>query len=270
MAFDIIFSRGRLADRAPGAIKGAALAAQLVERLTGVSASGVGEPAPAVSDDWTVSLPQACETLVGLREAVSASLARGNVPVMVANTCPASLATLPVVARERPDAVVLWVDAHGDFNTPESSETGFLGGMVVAAACGLWDSGHGSGLNPQQVVIVGGRDIDEQEDALLRDAGVRVLPPSETTPESVLHAIGKAPVWIHIDWDSLEPGFVPAAYKVPDGLMPEQLRAVLAALPREQIAGIEFTEFFATDDPAVNDAALAVIEGIVSPLFSKP
>lgn len=269
MAFDIILSQGRIADRTPGAIKGAALTAQAAEELTGVSALGVGEAAPAVTDDWTASLPQARETLAGLRNAISASLDKGNVPVLVANTCSASLATLPVVAREKPDAMVLWVDAHGDFNTPDTTESGYLGGMVLAAACGLWDSGHGNGLRPEQVIIVGGRDIDEEEAALLRDAGVRVVPPSETTPDSILRAIGDAPVWIHVDWDSLEPGFVPAAYKVPDGILPGQLRAVFAALPREQVAGIELAEFEASADDDANAASLTVIKDIVSPLFAR-
>jgi arginase/N-omega-hydroxy-L-arginine amidinohydrolase len=98
-----------------------------------------------------------------LGEAVAASIGSGKLPVMVANTGSASLASLPVVARTFADAVVLWIDAHGDFNTPATTDTGYLGGMVLAAACGLWDSGHGAGLRPEQTIIVGARDIDGDE-----------------------------------------------------------------------------------------------------------
>ena len=41
-----------------------------------------------------------------------------------------------------------WLGAHGDFNTPETTASGFLGGMCLAGACGLWDTGFGAGLDP--------------------------------------------------------------------------------------------------------------------------
>ncbi|WP_444847916.1 arginase family protein [Duganella caerulea] len=47
--------------------------------------------------------------------------------------CAASLATLPVVARHRPDACVVWFDAHADLNTPSTTDSGYLGGMVAGA-----------------------------------------------------------------------------------------------------------------------------------------
>ncbi len=91
---------------------------------------------------------------------------------------PCNLATLPEVAARYPEAVVLWIDAHGDFNTPKTTGSGYLGGMVLSAACGLWDSGHRAGLDPHHVALVGARDIDPDERALLKEAGVSVLPPS--------------------------------------------------------------------------------------------
>lgn len=190
--------------------------------------------------------------------------------MMVANTCSASLASLPVVARERPDAVVLWIDAHGDFNTPATTDSGYLGGMVLAAACGLWDSGHGAGLRPEQVILIGAHDIDAAEGDLLRQAGVRSISPAEATPEAVLAAIGSGPVWIHLDWDVLDPGYVPAAYKVPGGLLPGQVKAIFAALPAAQIAGLELAEFEACDDAAENARAVSVILDTVGPVFAAP
>lgn len=268
MTFDLIVSQGRIADRTPGAIRGAALTADALEPLIKGKRTDIGNPVEPVTDDWRVSLPQAQETLTGLRAAINETLERGRVPLMVANTCSASLASLPVAAKARTDAVVLWIDAHGDFNTPETTDSGYLGGMVLAAACGLWDSGHGAGLRPEQVIVLGARDIDRAEDELLRHAGVRVIPPAEATPDAVLRAIGQAPVWIHLDWDSLEPGFVPAAYKVPSGLLPGQIKAIFAALPSEQIAGIELAEFEAFEDEEQNGKALAIILDTVSPLFA--
>ena len=55
------------------------------------------------------------------------------------------MGTLPALARTRGDAKLLWLDAHGDFNTPETTGSGYLGGMCLAGACGLWDTGVAPG-----------------------------------------------------------------------------------------------------------------------------
>lgn len=268
MPYELLISQGRIADRTPGAIPGAALTAEALSKRTGLQPTVIGSPSPAKEDDWSASLPEAGETLAALQAAIAATLARGNKPLFIANTCSASLATLPVVARERADAVLLWFDAHGDFNTPQTTESGYLGGMVLAAACGLWESGHGSGLNPAKVVIVGARDIDPAEMDLLRQAGVCILSPTEATPEVILSLIGDAPVWIHVDWDVLEPKHVPAAYAIGDGLYPETLRAIFAAIAKEQIAGIELAEFEASEAALKNEAAIECLLGVVEPLLA--
>lgn len=266
---ELIVSQGRVADREPRLIEGAARIARALEQRYGLAGRYVGEPAPAADDDWSVSLPQAEATLTGLGRAVTASVRGGSRTVLVSNTCGASLATLPVAAREHPDVVVLYVDAHGDFNTPATTGTGYLGGMVLAAACGLWDSGHGAGLDPARAVLVGARDIDAAEGELLAKAGVRIIPPGEATTDTVRAAVGAAPVWVHIDWDVLEPGHVPADYTVPDGLFPEQIRDVLAAIPPAQLRGVELAEFNAPLDPDLSEKALAVILDVVAPVFEN-
>ncbi len=268
MPYELVVSQGRIADRTSGAIPGAALMAEALSMRTGLQPTTIGSPLPAKEDDWSASLPEAGETLAGLQTAIAAVLQRGNKPLLVGNTCSASLATLPVAARECPDAILLWIDAHGDFNTPQTTESGYLGGMVLAGACGLWESGHGSGLSPAQVVIVGARDIDPAEMDLLRQAGVRILSPAETTPEAILSLIGDAPVWIHVDWDVLEPNYVPAAYAIGGGLYPQTLRAIFAAIPKEQIAGIELAEFEASENALKNEAAIECLLGVVEPLLA--
>ncbi|MEI2297275.1 arginase family protein [Ensifer sp. MJa1] len=137
---------------------------------------------------------------------------------------------------------------------------------MQAAACGLWESGHGSGLNPAQVVIVGVRDIDGPEALLMQQAGVRKLSPDEATAETVLSIIGDKPVWIHVDWDALEPGNGPAAYAIANGLQPERLRAIFEAIPEAQIAGIELAELEASRDRSSDAAAIDCLLEIVWPL----
>jgi arginase family enzyme len=267
---DLIVSQGRVADRAPRMIEGAARIARALEHRYGIKGQYIGHPSPAADDDWSASLPQARETLVGLRQAVAASVADGNVPVMVANTCSTGLATLPVAAGEYPDAKVLYIDAHGDFNTPATTGTGYLGGMVLSGVCGLWDSGHGAGLTPDRAILVGARDIDQDEHELLQAAGVRVIPPAEASAENVVDAVGESPVWIHIDWDVLEPGSVPADYTVADGMTPGQIRAIFEAFSPARILGVELAEFNAPADDASSERAVSIVLDMVAPVFDAP
>ncbi|MBZ5763695.1 arginase family protein [Rhizobium sp. VS19-DR104.2] len=267
--FDLIVSQGRIADRSRNAMRGARLTASALAERYGFLQTVVGTPRSHEIDGWALSLRQASTTLAALNAAVRYTLSANRVPLLIANTCSASLATLPAVASRLPDIKILWVDAHGDFNTPFTTDTGYLGGMVLAAACGLWDSGHGAGVAPENVLIAGIRDSDEEEAANLRSAGVRLLAPSEVEPEAVADFIGSSKLWIHINWDALEPRHVPAAYEVSDGLMPQQLRDVLMRIPHTQIVGIELAEFEAPDNEAECSAAIMTLMEIVCPVLDR-
>jgi arginase family enzyme len=266
---ELIVSQGRVADRAPRMIEGAALTAKALCDRYETSVRYVGTPQPHANDDWTVSLPQAHDTLRGIASAVESSIEKQPITFLLSNTCSVSLGSLPVVAKRHPGAVILWIDAHGDFNTPETTDSGYLGGMVLAAACGLWDSGHGSGIDPNKVVLVGARDIDGNERELIGNAGVRIISPSEATPDNLMAALNGASVWIHIDWDVLEPGYLPADYSVPLGLVPEQIKAIIDAIPPERILGIELAEFNASLSEEENKKAVDIILDIVSSVFDN-
>ncbi|WP_320188951.1 arginase family protein [Agrobacterium rosae] len=268
MTFEIIVSQGRVADRTSGAIAGAKMTAEALIKRNGFPVTVVGTPSPPRDDTWSVALAEAVTTLKSLHAATRDVLMRGGKPLLVLNTCGASVATLPVIAAEHPDAVVMWIDAHGDFNHPGTTWSGYLGGMVLAAGCGLWESGYGAGVDPKNVIIVGGRDIDDDERKLLQEANVTVLSPAVSTPMSIMDAIRGRNVWVHIDWDVLQPGFVPAAYSVDEGLDPQDLKAMLGAIPCSQILGIEIAEFEASGDEDADAHALAVVCEILSPLLS--
>lgn len=266
---NIIVSQGRIADRVGGMIKGAAITAKAFAMQYGIKPVYLGTPSPARHDDWSESLPEAKETLTLLRSELQNIMERGHTPVVLNNTCSASLATLPVVAQKNENVVVLWIDAHGDFNLPQTSTSGYLGGMVLAAASGLWDSGYGAGISSKNVVLVGARDIDDQEAALLRRSGVRIVPPSEVSGERILKEIGNAKVWVHIDWDVMEPGYLPADYTVPGGLVPAQIKDIISAIPRSSYLGLEIAELNASEDDQVNEKALSLIIEMIDPFFTK-
>lgn len=264
---DLIVSTGRVADRVDGLGLGALLTGQALAQRHGVEAAFVGVNSKIEQDSWEKSLPTAAPTLRAVQSEIKRSLSEsGKTTLMVASTCPTSLASLPVVAEQIPDITVLWIDGHADFNTPDTTESGYLGGMVLAAACGLWDSGYGAGICPSRVIVAGARDIDPAEKRLLASTGVTVLGPSEATPDVVRELTGSSDVWVHIDWDVLEPGYIPAEYALPNGLVPVQVREILECLPPQQVRGLELAEFLPPANEMVRTHALDTILRTVEPI----
>ncbi|HEY5857192.1 MAG TPA: arginase family protein [Aldersonia sp.] len=99
------------------------LAAGLAERL-GAEPFPVGTPEAARSVGWSEELALALPGLREMSERYDRVLPAGAVPVTALSRCAVALATLPVVAAHRTDAVVVWFDAHADLNTPDTTSTG--------------------------------------------------------------------------------------------------------------------------------------------------
>jgi arginase family enzyme len=95
--------------------------------------------------DWSEDLPAARAVLDSAAAAVRDAFDAGALPVLTASDCSICIATFPEVVLREPDVHVAWIDAHGDFNTPSTTPSGFLGGMCLAAACGRWDADGGRG-----------------------------------------------------------------------------------------------------------------------------
>ena len=92
-----------------------------------------------------------------------------------------------------------------------------------------------------------------------------VIAPGGTLLDEVGTRIGDSPVWVHVDWDVLEPGHIPADYAIPGGLHPGDVRAVLEAIPHGSLKGLEIAEFHAPDPDTSYDAALEIILETVAP-----
>jgi len=118
---------------------------------------------------------------------------------------------------------VVWLDAHGDFNTPETSYSGILAGMPVAILAGLagplWREAAGlaAPVPTDRILIAGVRDLDEQESTLLRSTDARVVTAAELTdgstfPAAVARLAARCThLCLHIDLDLLDPALVPSA-----------------------------------------------------------
>jgi arginase len=116
-----------------------------------------------------------------LAQLVRAHIQSGSLPIILGGDHSIALGSVSGSANARGPVGVIWFDAHGDFNTTETSPSGNIHGMILGALCGYGDArlvnvaGGGPHLDPQHVAIVGARDLDPQEKELLRAAGVHVL-----------------------------------------------------------------------------------------------
>ncbi len=235
--------RGRSGDRNPRAMAGAERLGSDLARRLGRTITAVSAAEPPIPGLWDVQLAAARPALRGLADAVALALAEPSPTVTVMGRCAAALATLPVIAGQRQDACVVWFDAHGDVNTPDASDSGYLGGLVVSAACGLWDSGLGAGLALGKIILVAARDLDPMEWALIESGALRHVPVGPDLAARLAEAVASRPVYIHLDVDALDAGLVPSEYQVADGLSFADLRAACAVLAKNPLIGLEITEF---------------------------
>jgi arginase len=227
----------------------------------------IGTPAKPLGARYDVELEAALPDLRLLREATKTALDAGPLLACLPR-CAAALATLPAVAQARPDACVVWFDAHGDSNVPEHTSSGYLGGLVLSGASGMWSTSLGGGLSLSQVVLVGSRDLDPFEQTLVDNGTLVLVPPGPNLASGLRAAIRARPCYVHVDCDVLDPGLVPTEYQVPGGLSFADLRGACALIGEKQVVGLEVAEFEATwPDGRPGDCA-GVVEALTPVLQS--
>jgi arginase len=237
--------RGRTSDRTDGAGAGA----ETLARLLGGEV--VGEASPGVVRDWREDLPDARPVLEAAQAALRGAWDAGRLPVLTASDCSICIATLPAAVARRPDVHVAWIDAHGDFNTPAITTSGFLGGMCLAAACGRWEAeGWPGTVDPAHVHLLGARDLEPDEEREVEAAGLQADVP-----------VG-VPLFVHLDVDVLDPTEMASQFPVPGGWSLTRLEAQLAELAAGcEIVGLEVT---AMEDPAIAPAIAGAIESLLA------
>ncbi|MEA2221074.1 MAG: arginase [Solirubrobacteraceae bacterium] len=205
----------RTSDRASTGAWGTRELAELLD------ARIVGSPGVPRDGDWADDLRDAHGCLLEAGGQLDDALDAGRVPILLAGECSIAVATLPVLVRRHPRARVLWLDAHADFHTPQTTRSGYLGGMCLAGACGLWDTGFGAGLDPPRVIMHGVRELEGGERVALDRGGVHRIDDAAQ--------LAGLDVFVHLDLDVLDPAALPASFPVDGGLEPGELRAFLAA-----------------------------------------
>jgi arginase len=275
VAVSLIALRCRTADRFPGAAEGVETLAPLVGGALGVEPRYIGSTGEVRDTRYEEDLREARGCLLEAGGQIEDALSGGNTPVLVAADCSVSVTTLPAVVRSRPEARILWLDAHGDYNTPDTSGSGYLGGMCLAAATGEWDAGLGEPLPAEQVVLAGIRDLDPGERELLERSPATVIGASVVeTLVAAKNALDGAPVFVHYDLDVIDPEHFPAAVPAPGGLDPDKLYDLADSVLEDcELIGLEITNYAAPADEeeraVATETAMHVLEPFLDHLAGR-
>ena len=269
MAVSLVVLRCRTSDRTPWAGVGAEMLGDLVGERLGVKPRVIGAAGDARAARFEDDLRDSRGCLLEAGGQVDDALSGGNVPLLLAGDCSPCLTTLLAVLRHRPETRVLWLDAHGDYNTPATSPSGFLGGMCLAGACGEWDADLGGAIAPERVVLAGVRDLDTAERGLLEQSPVTVIGASTIeTLVAVKNALDSAPVYVHLDLDVLDPEHFPAQFPAPGGLHPDKLFDLLESVTEDcELVGLEVTAFEAPESEAERRAAAETAMRVLEPML---
>lgn len=227
---------------------------------------------------WRAEIGTAFQLAAALADRVREALAAGAFPLVLAGNC---MATLGVVAGLGPRTGVLWFDAHGDFNTPETSVGGFLDGMALATVTGrCWSAiAHEvPGFYPvseSDVWLLGARDLDPLEADALAHSGVRRL--GADAIDSRLGDLvrrelaGAARLHIHLDLDVLDPRDGRTnEYAAPDGVRRDALIAACGALGAAGAAALTLSAYDPTFDEdgrvaaVAGEVAVALLDGLTT------
>jgi arginase len=266
-------------DMGPSAIRYAGLEDRL--RSLGYEVRDLGNvetaqaEATTVADEHARYLPEILETCARVAALVGACVAEGCVPLVLGGDHSVALGTLAGLrnAYGAPGGV-LWLDAHGDLNTPATSPSGNVHGMPLAAALGAaGDAFEHPGLtlpavDPERVVLVGVRSLDSAEQERLRTSGARVFTMSEIDRIGIEHALREALdrvsgapfVHVSLDLDVLDPEIAPGVgTPVRGGLTYREAHLALELVAESGTAGsFEVVEVNPILDRENTTAALAV------------
>jgi arginase len=193
-----------------------------------------------VHDSGNLSIPQPesqpignarmkyLEPIVGVAEElaqqVSAALRANEFPLILGGDHSISLGSISGAASEHKNIGVIWIDAHADFNTEETTPSGNIHGMALAALAGLGNSrltdicGWTPKVNKDRIVIIAARDLDPGEQELLRHHHIHIFTMSDIDQHGIFQVVQQAiaiagengsPIHLSLDMDALDPREAP-------------------------------------------------------------
>ncbi len=197
------------------------------ERLEGFR---VPEPFAELSPELPIGSPQ--QRMAHLYQTLAAEVAGRDRPIVYAGDCVAIIGVLAGLQGKGLDPTMVFFDAHGDFNTRDTTPSGFLGGMPVAMATGRGEQTivEGAGMQTipdERVLHVGARDLDPGEAEALASSAITVIAVDELADRE----LPAGPLYVHVDVDVVDPGDLPAVnYPAPNGPSLQATREALIHL----------------------------------------
>jgi len=215
-------------DMGPSAIRYAGLAEQLTTKL-GIPTADLGNveaPVPESTketDERARYLPDILDHCDRVAKLVEEARRAGTTPLVLGGDHSVALGTLVGMAAVDGPGGAIWVDAHGDLNTPATSPSGNVHGMVLAAALGLGgpafahDSWTLPAIAPGKLALVGVRSLDQGERDVLGNLDAKVFTMSEIDRhgvescmrEAIAHAAGAGFLHVSLDMDVVDPDHAP-------------------------------------------------------------
>jgi len=253
------------------------LAAGLIPALARAGHPVVGTTVLAPPPGRVAEIRTAFGLMAALAAAVRTARAAGHFPLVLAGNCNTCIGTVAGLGGGTGTAV-LWFDAHGDFNTPETTTSAFLDGMALATLTGrCWAALARAvdGFTPvaeSAAWLLGTRDLDPVEAEAISRSLVRVLPPRRIAAELPALLAGLAPqvqrAYLHLDLDVLDPGEGQAnEFAAAGGLSLAELRQAMSTIERS--VPIEATTLSTYDpsydaDSRIGTAAVTLAQTIVT------
>jgi arginase family enzyme len=201
---------------------------------------GVGGAAMAEAAGTALPYPEALVVADDTLEEQSAATARGlpRRPLVLGGCCCAHVGAIRGLAARHDRLAVVWLDAHGDLNTPETSPSGNAWGMPLRMAI---DAGS---VRTEDVALVGARELDPPERDFVAEHGI---------DDDLVRALDDTDAaYVALDVDVLEPGSLPVFMPSPGGLVPDDVeRVLLEVAARTRVAGMGLTGLAPGADPVL-------------------
>jgi arginase len=240
--------------------------------------------ASAVGDERVRFLEQIKDTCARIADLVVRAVESDAMPLVLGGDHSVALGTLGGLARARGQGGVLWLDAHGDLNRPDTSPTGNVHGMPLAAVLGLAGPEFESdayplpAVDPARVALVGIRSLDDGERQLLRELDARVFTMSDidrlgiepVLKQSLEHVAGEGFVHVSPDMDVLDPEVAPGVgTPVRGGLSYREAHLAMELISESGLAGsVEVVEVNPILDRE-NETAKLAVELVASALGAR-
>jgi arginase len=226
--------------------------------------------AALADDSWQAEIQTSFELMRMVSIAVREARESGRLPIVLAGNCNTAVGTLAGLGA---GVGVAWFDAHGDFNTPETTTSGFLDGTAVAIITGrCWTQLAATvpdfePVPDNRVCLIGTRDIDSLEGGLLAESHVDVIEPRKIRSDlaHTLNSIGQHvdSIYVHLDLDVLDAEVATAnSFAVSGGLTIEDVEYALTQIAQHfRIAGVTLSAYdpAADTDGAAARAAISLI-----------